>query len=102
MPNKRLTMRYIKETLRLKLEAKLSHRVISRCLNISVGTVSTYGKRTVDIGLTWPLPTEMSDDDLEQLLIPSPKTSGRYGRVTPDCSTIHQELKRKGVAKQLL
>jgi transposase len=102
MPNKRLTMRHIKEILRLKLEAKLSHRKISRCLNISVGTVSTYGKRAVDIGLTWPLPTEMSDNDLEQLLIPSPKSSGRYGRVTPDCSAIHQELKQKGVTKQLL
>ena len=95
-------MRHIKEILRLKLEAKLSHRKISRCLNISVGTVSTYGKRAVDIGLTWPLPTEMSDNDLEQLLIPSPKSSGRYGRVTPDCSAIHQELKQKGVTKQLL
>ena len=102
MPNKRLTMRHIKEILRLKLEAKLSHRKISRCLNISVGTVSTYGKRAVDIGLTWPLPTEMSDNDLEQLLIPSPKPSGRYGRVTPDCSAIHPELKQKGVTKQLL
>ena len=102
MPNKRLTMRHIKEILRLKLEAKLSHRKISRCLNVSVGTVSTYGKRAVDIGLTWPLPTEISDNDLEQLLTPSPKPSGRYGRVTPDCSAIHQELKQKGVTKQLL
>jgi DNA-binding CsgD family transcriptional regulator len=42
MPNKRLIMRHIKEMLRLKLEAKLSHRQIARSLEIAVGTVSAY------------------------------------------------------------
>lgn len=102
MPNKRLEMRHIKEILRLKLEAKLSHRKISRSLGIGVGTVSDYGKRAIELGLTWPLPNEMTENDLEQLLFPAPKISGRHGRVTPDCPTIHQELKRKGVTKQLL
>jgi transposase len=95
-------MRHIKEILRLKLEAKLSHRKISRSLGIGVGTISTYGKRATELGLTWPLPPEMTDNDLEQLLFPSPKASGRFGRVMPDCTNIHQELKRKGVTKQLL
>lgn len=40
MPNKRLAMRHIKDILRLKLEAKLSHRQIARSLGIGVGTVS--------------------------------------------------------------
>lgn len=102
MPNKRLAMRHIKEILRLKLEAKLSHRKISRCLNIGVGTVSLYSKRAKEVGLTWPLPSDLSDNDLEQLLFPSPKVSGRHGRIPPDCASIHQELKRKGVTKQLL
>ena len=102
MPNKRLAMRHIKEILRLKLEAKLSHRKISRCLNIGVGTISLYSQRAKEVGLTWPLPADLSDNDLEQLLFPSPKVSGRHGRIPPDCATIHQELKRKGVTKQLL
>lgn len=102
MPNKRLAMRHIKEILRLKLEAKLSHRKISRCLNIGVGTISLYSKRAKEVGLTWPLPSDLSDNDLEQLLFPSPKVSGRHGRIPPDCAAIHQELKRKGVTKQLL
>ena len=102
MPNKRLAMRHIKEILRLKLEAKLSHRKISRCLNIGVGTISLYSQRAKEVGLTWPLPADLNDNDLEQLLFPSPKVSGRHGRIPPDCATIHQELKRKGVTKQLL
>ena len=102
MPNKRLSMRHIKEMLRLKFEANLSHRKIARCLDIAVGTVSVYARRALEIGLTWPLPSEMSDNDLEQLLFPEPKANGRHGRVMPDCAAIHQELKRKGVTKQLL
>ena len=90
MPNKRLAMRHIKEILRLKLEAKLSHRKISRCLNIGVGTISLYSQRAKEVGLTWPLPADLNDNDLEQLLFPSPKVSGRHGRIPPDCATIHQ------------
>lgn len=102
MPNTRLSMRHIKEILRPKLEAKLSHRQIARSLGIGAGTVSVYGKRASALGLCWPLPTEMSDNELEQLLFPSPSLSARHGRVMPDCAAIHQELKRKGVTKQLL
>lgn len=95
-------MRHIKDILRLKLEAKLSHRQIARSLNIGVGTVSTYAKRATVLGLTWPLPDEISENDLEQLLFPNAKRHGKHGRVMPDCALIHQELKRKGVTKQLL
>ncbi|MFT7561654.1 MAG: transposase [Flavobacteriales bacterium] len=102
MPNKRLAMRHIKEILRLKFEAKLSHRKISRSLNIGVGTVSTYIQRANDVNLSWPLSPDINDSDLEQMLFPSPKYKGRHGRVAPDCASIHQELKRKGVTKLLL
>ena len=102
MPSKRLPMRQIKEILRLKFEAELSHRKIARCLNIGVGTVSLYARRANEVGLTWPLPSEMSENELEQRLFPTPKVKDRHGRVEPDCAQIHQELKRKGVTKQLL
>ena len=95
-------MRHIKEILRLKLEAKLSHRQIARSLGIGVGTVSVYAKRALALELCWPLPAEMSNNELEQLLFPSPNLSARHGRVMPDCAAMHQELKRKGVTKQLL
>lgn len=95
-------MRHIKEILRLKLEAKLSHRQIARGLGIGMGTVSVYAKRALALELSWPLPAEMPNNELEQLLFPSPNLSARHGRVMPDCAAIHQELKRKGVTKQLL
>lgn len=102
MPNKRLVMRQIKDILRLKYEAKLSHRKISSSLKIAVGTISIYTKRASELGLSWPLPSEISDSELEKLLFPAPKAGGRLGRITPDCPSIHQELKQKGVTKQLL
>ncbi|OUR92734.1 transposase [Gammaproteobacteria bacterium 42_54_T18] len=102
MPNKRLAMRHTKEILRLKFEAKLSHRKIARSLNIGVGTVSLYSRRATEVGLSWPLSPGMSDNDLEQLLFPAAVVRGRHGRIEPDCALIHQELKRKGVTRQLL
>jgi len=95
-------MRQIKEILRLKFAANLSHRKISSSLNIAVGTVSVYTKRASELGISWPLPEEMSERELEKLFFPTPKASGRFGRIAPDCPAIHQELKKKGVTKQLL
>lgn len=102
MPNKRLAMRHIKDILRLKLEAKLSHRQISRSLGIGVGTVSTYAKRALEVGITWPLPEGLSDNELECMLFPDAKINTRHGRVMPDCANIHNELKNPLVTKQLL
>jgi DNA-binding transcriptional regulator LsrR (DeoR family) len=42
MPNQRLSMRKIKEILRLKYQAGLSHRQIARSCGISHTTVSTW------------------------------------------------------------
>ena len=67
-------MRQIKGILRLKLEAKLSQRKIARSLNIGVGTVSVYSKRAIEVGLTWPLPLGMSDNDLSDYCFPPLKS----------------------------
>ncbi len=45
MANRRLSMRKIKEVLRLKHEAKLSNRAIARSCNISNKTVKRYLER---------------------------------------------------------
>ena len=42
MPAPPISMRNIKDVLRLKFEAGLSHRQIARALNISLGVVSKY------------------------------------------------------------
>ena len=65
MVAKKVSMRNIKEILRLKFEAKLSHRQIAQSLRVSVGTVSLYTNRATAAGLTWPLPDSMTEQALE-------------------------------------
>jgi transposase len=102
MPTERTTMRIIKEILRLKFEAKLSLRQIARSLKVGLGTVSLYVNRALEAGLSWPLPKDMDDKRLEQVLFPNRQTSGQSSYVEPDYAAMHQELKHKGVTKQLL
>ena len=102
MPAERTTMRIIKEILRLKFEAKLSLRQIARSLKVGLGTVSLYVNRAREAGLSWPLPSDMDDKRLELILFPNRQATTQPGYVEPDYATMHQELKRKGVTKQLL
>ena len=101
MVAKKVSMRNIKEILRLKFEAKLSHRQIAQSLRVSVGTVSLYTNRATAAGLTWPLPDSMTEQALEALLFPNTHTP-RPHYAEPDFIGMHQALKAKGVTKQLL
>jgi len=95
-------MRTIKEVLRLKFEAKLSLRQIASSLKIALGTVTLHLKRATAAGLSWPLPAEMNDQALEAALFPHHATPTPTKYVKPDYASMHKELKRKGVTKQLL
>jgi hypothetical protein len=94
-------MRKIREVLRLKFEADLSHERIAAATGVSKGAVTKYLQRARDVGLGWPLPTAIDDAKLAVLLFPS--TPPRIARhAEPDFAHLHQELKRKGVTLQLL
>lgn len=95
-------MRKIKEVLRLSHQAGLSQRGIAQALNLGLGTVSTYLKRARQAEISWPLPEGMDERTLGRLLFPSQPTTGQRRFSEPDFPNIHQELKRKGVTKQLL
>ncbi len=95
-------MRIIRDVLRLHFEAGLSQRQIARCLNMGLGTVSLHLKRAQQAGLAWPLPDTLDDGSLERLLFPNALATARSGYTEPDYATMHIELKRKGVTKQLL
>ncbi len=95
-------MRKIKEVLRLSHESGLGQRGIAQALNLGLGTVSTYLKRARQAGISWPLPDKMNERTLGRLLFPSQPATGQRRFVEPDYPTVHQELKRKGVTKQLL
>ena len=61
MPKERLSMRKIREVLRLKYELGRSNREIARSCDIGSSTVSDHLKRPRMKGLTWPLADDQSD-----------------------------------------
>ncbi len=94
-------MRLVSEVLRLKHAAKLSHRQIARALRIGIGTVTNYLVAAERAGLSWPLPAELDEAALATKLWP-PAPAGEAKFVTPDFVYIHDQLKLKGVTRQLL
>ena len=102
MPAKRITMRNIREVLRLRLAAGLSLRQIRHSTKISLGAVQKLLARADELGLTWPLPEELDDTRLARLFYPSADTAVSTRYQQPDWPALHQELKRKGMTKQLL
>jgi transposase len=100
MPAKRSAMRKVREVLRLKFEARLSHERIAAATGLSKGAVSNYVQRTIQKSLGWPLPENLDDAALERLLFPQVVLREQYA--PPDYAYVHQELKRKGVTLQLL
>jgi len=101
MPRERLSMRTIREVLRLRWEAGLSHRAIAVSCRKGQTTVQDCLLRAKAAGLSWPLPEGMDEEQLERLLYPPPPESARR-RPRPDWPAIHQELRRKGVTLGLL
>jgi transposase len=100
MPRERLSMRKIREVLRLKWDQGLSQRAIGTSCSLGTGTVCEYVGRASAAGLTWPLPDDLSDIQLEELLFPPPPETG--GRALPDWAYIAHELLRDGVTLLLL
>ncbi|MGE8453270.1 MAG: IS21 family transposase [Pseudomonadales bacterium] len=102
MPTERLSMRRIRELLRLKYESGLSSRMIATSLGISKGAVGVYLNRAKVAQLAWPLPDEMSDTALERLLFPEPVNARADRGPVPDWAHIDRELRRPGVTRLLL
>ena len=102
MANTRLSMRKIKEVLRLKYARGLSNRQVARVCGIARPTVSEYLRRAHEAGLGWPLPGGLDEAALERRLFPAvPAWSSREGGVV-DWARVHKELRRKDVTLFLL
>ena len=95
-------MRKIKEVLRLHYESGLGQRPIGRCLGLSRTTVGDYLRKAKEIGIVWPLPEELTEQQLYQQLFPPAASVATTDRPVPDYVYLHTELKRKGVTKLLL
>ena len=95
-------MRKTAEILRLKHELGLTNRQIARSCGLSHPTFSRYLERAEDAGLTWPLPEDLDEDQLQKLLFAEDEDARPPSRPLPDMAQIHQELRRAHVTLQLL
>ena len=102
MPAQRLSMRKIKEVLRLCWANGLSKRKTARHCGISRPAVDEYLRRAEEAGLSWPLPCDLDDATLERLLFPVVPVLPPQVRGLPDWSRINRELRRKDVTLFLL
>ena len=94
-------MRKIREALRLR-SGGFSGRRVAQSLSLGRATISEYFRRADVEGLSWPLPTDLSDTVLEQRLFPRFPGKVRRGVPQPDWVYVHAELRRKGVTLSLL
>lgn len=102
MSQERLTMRKIKEMMRLKYEAQLSNRAIAGACKVSNSTVGEYLRRAKAAGIEWPL-GEIGEDELYEKLFPTQKVVVTERNCPmPDWQQVNQEKRKKGTTLQLL
>lgn len=96
-----ISMRKLKEILRLKYGAKLTHRQIANSLSISPSSVSTYANRAAQLGITqWPLPDDFDEAKLKREFFNTSVQPKQYA--LPNWLTIKEELTCKTMTLLLL
>jgi transposase len=98
---KRLSMRKIREILRLGFAGGIGTREIARSCAVAPSTVLDYLHRARRSGLEAP-PDHLDDTNLEKLLFPERATPDGSQRPQPDLNRVHRELRKKSVTLQLL
>lgn len=93
-------MRKTREILRLRWGLGLAGRAVARSVRCSPATVSDCVGRAKVAGLTWPLPEDLDDAQLEARLYG--RSSAPRPRPEPDYATLHKELRKRGVTLRLL
>ena len=101
MPAQRLSMRQVREVLRLKWACGLSDRKIAQSVRVSRPTVIEYVRRAQVAGLSWPLPDTLDDTALERRLL---QTAAPTPREAPHAGLGHRPsgAQRKGGVTLLL
>lgn len=103
MSQKRLSMRKLKEVLRLHSLGLKQQPVAGSC-SISQSTVHEYLKAARAAGIAWPVPEEWDQPRLEQALFSTPAAvSVRRKNPLPDFAAIRNELQtHRNVTLQLV
>ena len=84
MPRPRIDIRKIREVLRLTLGEELSRRQVSAASGVPLTTAHDYLRRAASAGLKWPLPGDVDDAALEQMLYSQAARPPAAGRPLPD------------------
>jgi hypothetical protein len=83
VPAERVSMRKTHEVLRLHFDLKLKQGQIARSANLSQSTVHEYLRRFTAAGLSWPLPEQMSEAELEAALFSADAKAKACPRTLP-------------------
>ena len=101
---KKVSMKRVKEILRLHFESGLSNEKVANALQISKGSVKNYLERFKAAELSWPLPPDISDGELLSKLRKNGNSRGEtsHSRPLPDFEYVVKEIQRPHVTRYLL
>ena len=102
MAGMRMSMRKIREVLRLTHELGLSVREVCEATGVGKTAVCEYVNRARVIGITWPIPPLIDDAGLERRLFTPAGFHAGSTKPLPDWTKVHEELKRRGVTLMIL
>lgn len=92
MATKPITMKKLKDILRLKYGQKLTHRQIATSLSILPSAVSRYACRAAQMGINqWPLSDEWNDATLRKIFLKTKAPLKKHS--LPDWQNVQDELK---------
>lgn len=97
-----LSMRKVREILRLGLKCGKCYREIARSCSISHRTAGKYLSKAKLLSLTYERVEEMDDCQLRRTLGDDSPAKTDKGLSLPELEYIHAEMKKKGVTLQLL
>ncbi|MBE3577914.1 MAG: hypothetical protein IMX00_09535 [Limnochordales bacterium] len=86
-------MQRITEILRLRWDLKWGYRRIARASGVSHSSVIELVGKAERVGLKWPLPPELAEEKLEEMLYPDLATPKLSQRPAPDLVHIYKELR---------
>ena len=89
-----------REILRLINNQLKTDEIVAAC-GVSKKTVVKVKKRAAELGISWPLSADMTDEKLKTIMFPEPEKPVSTKRM-PDFEYIRKELLRNGVNKRLL
>ena len=84
-----MSMRKIREVLRLTHELGFSVRAVCEATGVGKTAVGEYVRRAKLAGITWPIPAELGEAELEQLLFAPAGFQDGAAKPLPDLSLIH-------------